>query len=185
MLNRRTVILSGLAAALAPQLALAHTPGIFKLDPVYEPQMVDLPGYAPGTLVIDPRKRFLYLVEKPGRARRYGVGVGRAGLAFRGTAIVGRKARWPRWTPTRNMIRRQPGKYARFANGVRGGLNNPLGARALYLYRNGRDTLYRIHGTNQPASIGRAVSNGCIRMLNRHVKDLYERVPAGAMVVVL
>ena len=111
--------------------------------------------------------------------------VGRAGLAWKGTAKVGRKAKWPRWTPTKNMIRRQPRKYARYAGGVPGGPSNPLGARALYLYRNGRDTMYRIHGTNQPRSIGRAVSNGCIRMLNAHVKDLYRRVPVGARVVVL
>jgi lipoprotein-anchoring transpeptidase ErfK/SrfK len=83
------------------------------------------------------------------------------------------------------MIRRQPGRYARFANGVPGGINNPLGARALYLYRNGHDTMYRIQGTNQPSSIGQAVSNGCISMLNPHVKDLYERVPVGAAVVVI
>ena len=185
MLNRRTMLTLALASTLAPKAALAHGSKGFKLNPKYEPQMVDYPGYPVGTLIVDPRKRFLYLIEAPGRARRYGVGVGRAGLAFRGRAIVGRKAEWPRWTPTKNMIRRQPGKYARFANGVPGGPRNPLGARALYLYRNGRDTLYRIHGTTQPSSIGRAVSNGCIRMLNGHVKDLYRRVPRGTRVVVL
>ncbi len=185
MLNRRALLLSGIAAAFVPGKALAHSSKKFVLDPKYEPQIVDLPGYPDGTLVVDPRNRFLYLVETPGRARRYGVGVGRAGLAFQGTANVGRKAKWPWWRPTNNMIKREPGKYARFAGGVPGGLSNPLGARALYLYRNGRDTMYRIHGTNQPNSIGRAVSNGCIRMLNEHVKDLYERVPQGANVVVL
>ena len=185
MLNRRFVLTLGLASVLSPKLAIGHNKKQFKLNPKFEPQTVRYTGYSVGTLVIDPRNRFLYLIEKPGIARRYGVGVGRAGLAFRGRAIVGRKAKWPRWTPTKNMIRRQPRKYARFANGVPGGPRNPLGARALYLFRNGRDTMYRIHGTTQPSSIGRAVSNGCIRMLNGHVKDLYNRVPRGSRVVVL
>ncbi len=100
-------------------------------------------------------------------------------------AKIGRKEKWPRWMPTKNMIRRQPEKYARYADGVAGGARNPLGARALYLYRNGRDTYYRIHGTNEPWTIGRAVSNGCIRMINAHVVDLYARVPVGARVVVI
>lgn len=118
-------------------------------------------------------------------ARRYGIGVGRAGLVFRGSADIGRKAEWPSWTPTKNMIKREPDKYAKFANGVPGGPNNPLGSRALYLYRDGKDTYYRIHGTTQPSSIGQSVSNGCIRMINAHVEDLYERVDVGAKVVVL
>ncbi len=185
MLNRRFLLIFGLASMLSPKLATAHNRKKFKLNPKYEPQTVKYTGYSVGTLVVDPRNRFLYLIVKPGYARRYGVGVGRAGLAFRGNAIIGRKAKWPRWTPTKNMIKRQPGKYARFANGVPGGPRNPLGARALYLFRNGRDTMYRIHGTTQPSSIGRAVSNGCIRMLNGHVKDLYTRVPRGSRVVVL
>ncbi|WP_296592502.1 L,D-transpeptidase [Roseibium sp.] len=158
----------------------------FKLDPAYVPQRVFYSmKYAPGTIVVDPRNHFLYLMERWGRARRYGVGVGKAGLAFRGSATVERKAEWPRWTPTKNMIRREPQKYAKYANGVPGGINNPLGARALYLYKGGRDTYYRIHGTTQPSSIGRSVSNGCIRMINDHVIDLYERVPLGTQVVVL
>ena len=158
----------------------------FKINPRYLPQRVSFKrGYKSGTIVVDPRNHFLYLVEKGGKARRYGVGVGRAGLAFRGSATIARKAKWPRWTPTRNMIRREPHKYARYANGVAGGPNNPLGARALYLYKGGRDTFYRIHGTTQPSSIGRSVSNGCIRMINDHVIDLYNRVPTGARVVVL
>ena len=157
----------------------------FKLAEKYKAQRVFFTGYSPATIVVDPKNHFLYLVESPVSARRYGVGVGKAGLAFKGTAIIKRKAKWPSWTPTKNMIRREPGKYARFANGVPGGPGNPLGSRALYLYRNGRDTLYRIHGTTQPSSIGRSVSNGCIRMLNAHVEDLYRRVPVGARVVVL
>ncbi len=185
MLDRRTVLLSGLAIAFTPNVALAHGTKKFVLDPKYTPQLISWSGYPVGTVVVDPKNRFLYLVESPSQARRYGVGVGRAGLAFKGKARIGRKVKWPWWRPTNSMIRRSPRKYARFAKGVPGGLNNPLGARALYLYRNGHDTLYRIHGTNQPSTIGKAVSNGCIRMLNEHVKDLYERVPMGAQVVVI
>ena len=173
------------ATALAgvPATAFAHSGPIAHK---YLPQTVPFrTRYRAGTIIVDPRARFLYLVEGRGRARRYGIGVGRAGLAFSGSARVGRKARWPRWTPTRNMIRREPEKYARFADGLPGGPGNPLGARALYLYRNGRDTYYRIHGTTQPWSIGQAVSSGCVRMLNEHVSDLYERVPVGARVVVV
>ena len=111
--------------------------------------------------------------------------MGKAGLTFQGTAVIRRKAEWPSWTPTKNMIRRDPDKYAKYAHGVPGGPGNPLGARALYLYKGERDTYFRIHGTTQPWSIGRSVSNGCIRMLNTHVKDLYERVPLGTVVTVL
>jgi len=157
----------------------------FKLARRYQPQRVRYTGYKPGTIVVDQRNYFLYLVETPTRARRYGVGVGKAGRSFSGTAVIRRKAKWPSWTPTKNMIRREPNKYARFAKGVPGGPSNPLGARALYLYKGKRDTYYRIHGTTQPSSIGRSVSNGCIRMLNAHVKDLYRRVPLGSRVVVL
>jgi len=187
MIDRRTFVLGGLFMAAIPGQVLANTKKRrgFRLAARYRPQLVRFNGYPVGTLVVDPRRRFLYLVESPGRARRYGVGVGRAGLAFRGTATVERKAKWPRWTPTKNMIRREPHKYARFASGLPGGQGNPLGARALYLYRNGRDTMYRIHGTTQPRSIGRAMSSGCIRMLNSHVADLYRRVPTGTRVVVL
>ncbi len=157
----------------------------FKLARKYKPQRVAFRGHKPGTLVIDPDNHFLYLVETRFSARRYGVGVGKAGRAFSGGARIGRKAEWPSWTPTKNMIKREPEKYAKYADGVPGGPGNPLGARALYLYRGKRDTLYRIHGTTAPWSIGRSVSNGCIRMLNEHVTDLYRRVPVGTKVVVL
>ena len=150
----------------------------------YQPRNVRFSGYAPGTIVIDVRQRFLYYVLRPGLARRYGVGVGRAGMAWSGRAVVGRKAAWPRWTPTRDMIRREPHKYARWAGGMRGGRGNPLGARALYLYSGGRDTMYRIHGTNEPGTIGRAVSSGCIRMVNDHVTELYNLVNVGSTVIV-
>lgn len=137
-----------------------------------------------GSIVIRTNEKKLYYVLGGGRAKQYTIAVGAAGRAFRGRGVIGRKAKWPSWTPTKNMIRREPQKYRKYARGVPGGPNNPLGARALYLYRGGRDTMYRIHGTNNPASIGRAVSNGCIRMLNDDVKDLYTRVGVGARVYV-
>lgn len=184
MIDRRIFLLAIGSSAVVMPTAFAHDPN-FKLDPKLEPQRVAYPGYAPGTIVVVTGGRFLYLVGEDGYATRYGVGVGRAGLSLKGKAVVGRKAKWPSWRPTDNMIRRSPRKYARYAGGVPGGINNPLGARALYLYRDGRDTMYRIHGTNDPSSIGLAVSNGCIRMLNGHVEQLYERVAVGANVVVL
>lgn len=185
MLSRRSILLNIATSTvfLLPSSAFAHH--INKtLDPKYQPQTVKFTGYEPGTIVVDTKNHFLFLQQKGGKARRYGVGVGRAGLKFKGSATIGRKAKWPRWTPTKNMIKREPNKYARYAGGVPGGPNNPLGSRALYLYQSGRDTLYRIHGTTQPSSIGRSVSNGCIRMVNAHVEDLYERVPVGVQVVV-
>lgn len=155
------------------------------LRPEYVRQLVDYNGNeAPGTIVVDPRDRFLYLVMENGKALRYGVGVGKEGLEFSGKARIGRKATWPHWTPTPNMIRREPDRYAKWRGGMEGGATNPLGARALYLHKNGKDTLFRIHGTNEPDTIGHAVSSGCIRMLNQDVIDLYSRVPVGANVVV-
>src|SRR5690606_15215615 len=141
-------------------------------------------NHKPGTVVVDTPARRLYYVQGGGKAIRYGIGVGKEGLALRGNATVGRKAEWPTWTPTGNMIARDP-RNRQYAGGLPGGLNNPLGARALYLYRGGNDTMFRIHGTNQPQSIGLAMSSGCIRMLNHDIVDLYERVPVGANVVVI
>lgn len=152
----------------------------------YVRRVVDYPTREqPGTLIVDPHNRFLYLVMEGGKAMRYGVGVGKAGLEFTGSATVGRKANWPRWTPTPDMLRREPERNGRWAGGMPGGAGNPLGARALYLYKDGHDTLYRIHGTTEPWSIGEAVSSGCIRMLNQDVIDLHRRVPVGTRVVVL
>ncbi len=139
---------------------------------------------APGTIVVDPYAKFLYLVEPGGSAIRYPVAVGREGRGFSGQATIGRKAEWPGWTPTANMIRREPEFYGPFAKGIPGGKASPMGARALYLYRGNRDTFYRIHGTNDPSTIGNAGSAGCIRMFNQDIIDLYERVPFGAQVVV-
>ena len=138
----------------------------------------------PGTIIIDGDKHFLYLVQEDFTAIRYGIGVGRDGFGWAGIVEVGRKAEWPRWTPPAEMVARDP-EAAKWANGMPGGPENPLGARALYLYEDGRDTIYRIHGTNQPWSIGLDISSGCIRMNNDDVTDLYNRVQPGAKVIVL
>ncbi len=139
----------------------------------------------PGTIVIDTQNRFLYLVQEHGEAIRYGIGVGIDGLEFTGSAVIGFKREWPRWTPTTDMIRRNPELYEKWRGGMDSGPTNPLGARALYLFKDGKDTLFRIHGTAEPHTIGKAVSSGCIRMFNHDAIDLYRRVPSGARVVVL
>lgn len=159
---------------------------IRNVDERFFRQQVDYHRYEPaGTIVVDTANRFLYLVQENGKAMRYGIGVGRAGLAFEGQAEVGRKAEWPRWTPTANMIARDPERNAQWAGGMEPGLENPLGPRALYLYQDGRDTLYRIHGTSEPWSIGLDVSSGCIRLFNQDIIDLYSRVPLNTQVIVL
>jgi lipoprotein-anchoring transpeptidase ErfK/SrfK len=156
------------------------------IDPKFEPQTVSYAmGYQPGTIVIDPQQKFLYYVESAFSARRYGVAVGKDGLDYHGTVTVGRMAEWPRWIPTKEMIERSPEKYARYADGMDGGPENPLGARAIYLYEGGKDTYLRIHGTTQPWTIGSAASNGCFRMVNEHVMELFSKVTVGTKVVVL
>ena len=195
MRSRRDFVVGALASVVLTRPAWAHKepvdrgpkpPASVKIHPKYLPQVVKYErGFDPGTLVVEPRARFLYLVETDHFAQRYGIGVGRAGLGWSGRVVVGRKAEWPSWRPTDKMIRREPEKYARYADGVPGGADNPLGARALYLYRHGHDTMYRIHGTNEPWTIGRAVSNGCFRLVNEHVIKLYERVAVGTPVVVI
>ena len=135
----------------------------------------------PGTIVIDTASRHLYFTQPNGQALEYGIGVGRQGFAWKGTAKVERKAEWPGWTPPVEMIKRRPD----LPTHMEGGMENPLGARALYLFQGNRDTLFRIHGTNEPDTIGKAVSSGCIRMMNGDVIDLYQRVPVGTKVVVL
>ncbi len=134
----------------------------------------------PGTIVVDIDNRHLYYVEKDGTAIRYGIGVGKSGYTWKGNARVGRKGVWPNWSPTTTMVKIKP-HLPRF---VKGGVDNPLGARALYLYNGDVDTLFRIHGTNEPWSIGEAVSSGCVRMLNQDILDLYNRVDVGTPVVV-
>lgn len=175
-----------MSAFAAPGVLRADPQQPFVLAEEFQPREVAVrEQYAPGQILVFPGLFYLYHVFAPERAMRYGVGVGKAGLEFKGSATIDRKAEWPSWRPTDDMIRRDPGRYAKFAGGVPGGPGNPLGARALYLYRDGRDTYYRIHGTTEPSSIGKSVSNGCIRMLNEHVIDLYERVPLGTPVTVL
>ena len=150
----------------------------YPIDPIYTPQVVAYAGRErPGTIIIDTEAKFLYLVMENGQARRYGVGVGRPGFEWAGTHTVTRKAEWPDWTPPDAMRERVPGLPTHMA----GGINNPLGARALYL----GSTIYRIHGSNEPWTIGQAVSSGCIRMRNQDVIDLYERVPVGTKVIVI
>jgi lipoprotein-anchoring transpeptidase ErfK/SrfK len=148
----------------------------------YQRHIVDYPRKeVAGTVVIDTDARYLYYVLDRGKAIRYGVTVGEDALAWSGVAKVGNKQEWPSWVPTADIKKRIPGT----PDYVGPGPHNPMGARALYLYQNGKDTLYRIHGTNQPEYIGQAISSGCIRMTNEDVIDLYNRVTPGAVVVVL
>lgn len=139
---------------------------------------------APGTIIIDPNRAVLYLVQEDGKAIRYGISVGRDGFGWSGTAIVNRKGRWPTWTPPAEMIARQP-SLEKWRNGQPGGLTNPMGARALYLTLDGRDYGYRIHGTPEWRTIGKRASSGCFRMIQQDIIDLHSRVPAGSKVIVL
>lgn len=138
----------------------------------------------PGTVIVDTGTRRLYLVLPEGRAVRYGIGVGRAGFEWKGRATIQYKREWPTWTPPAEMIERQP-ELEPWRNGMPPGIDNPLGARALYIFRNGQDTLYRLHGTNEPKSIGLAISSGCVRLMQQDVIDLYNRVPDGSPIVVI
>ena len=147
------------------------------LDPAYRRQPVFFRNTeAPGTIIVDTETRFLYLIQSPTRAMRYGIGVGRDGFQWAGLVKITRKAEWPDWTPPPEMIARQP-YLPRF---MAGGPGNPMGARAMYL----GTTVYRIHGTNQPQTIGSAVSSGCFRLVNDDVIDLYERVNVGTKVII-
>lgn len=212
MPDRRSFLASLTAAALVPALvpAAARAQGLFSttyanppLDPVtlgsaetplpgltippelYPIEVTVKPEFLPGSIIVVSSKHLLYYITKKGHAIRYGVAVGKAELQFRGVAEVGDKVEWPSWKPTPEMIERNPAAYAKYAEkGMEGGPKNPLGARAIYLYQNGRDTAVRIHGTIEPNSIGKSVSNGCLRMVNAHVIDLYNRVELGAQVTV-
>ncbi|PDT85600.1 L,D-transpeptidase [Sinorhizobium sp. BJ1] len=169
-------------AALQPAAARAQRPAKSQLDPQFLPQMVTYEtGEKPGTIVIDTNNRFLYLVTGDGQARRYGVGVGKPGFEWAGAHKITRKAEWPNWTPPEEMIAREAAKGHYLPARMDGGPQNPLGARAMYL----GSTLYRIHGTNAPWTIGYGVSSGCIRMRNEDVVDLYERVKVGTKVIVI
>ncbi|WP_395664581.1 L,D-transpeptidase [Methylocella sp.] len=161
------------------------------LSPAFRRTRVAYAGKeAPGTVVIDPAAHYLYLVENGGTAMRYGVGVGREGFAWSGDATVNSKQEWPDWYPPKEMLARRPELAKQMSQlqsglGMAGGASNPLGARAHYLYQGKVDTLYRIHGTNEPWTIGQSVSSGCIRMVNQDVMDLYNRTSLGSKVVVL
>ncbi|MBP0617881.1 L,D-transpeptidase [Jiella mangrovi] len=158
-----------------------------KIDPQFLRQRVSYPegaNYEPGTVVVDTPHRFLYVIEGSGMAMRYGIGVGRQGFSWAGDAEVHDKQHWPKWFPPKEMIDRKP-ELEPYREGMDPGLTNPLGARALYLWQNGKDTLFRLHGTPEWWTIGTAASSGCIRLMNQDIIDLYNRVPLGAKVVVL
>ena len=161
------------------------------VDPAYLRRAVNYPTSEPaGTIIVDPQNHYLYLVQGGGQAIRYGVGVGRQGFGWSGVATIHDKQQWPDWYPPKEMLDRQPELRRQMSElqsgiGMPGGPRNPLGARAMYLWQNNKDTLFRIHGTFEPWTIGKSVSSGCIRMINQDVLDLYERTPVGAKVVVL
>jgi lipoprotein-anchoring transpeptidase ErfK/SrfK len=193
--KRRTVILGGLAAVL---LILCGCAGNFsppltsrEPDPAFARTIVAYPTReSAGTIVIDPTNHFLYLVQRDGKAIRYGVGVGAEGFLWSGRATIHSKQEWPDWYPPADMLVRKPELREYMVEmpgglGMKGGPENPLGARAMYLYSGGKDTLYRIHGTNEPWTIGTNISSGCIRLTNDDVVDLYKRAQVGTKVVVL
>ncbi|AEM42172.1 carnitine operon oxidoreductase caia [Ketogulonicigenium vulgare WSH-001] len=190
----------------APALALAQTPlrmtvtpevtsddltlppnveGNYQIPERYQARIVPVQaGLQPGSFHIVSAAYHLYFILPENRAIRYGVAIGSEGLGWHGSARIQRKVEWPSWRPTDEMIERNPAAYERYRDGMPGGPTNPLGARALYFYQDGRDTAIRVHGTVQPASIGSSSSNGCFRMYNSHVIDLYNRVPLGSMAYV-
>jgi lipoprotein-anchoring transpeptidase ErfK/SrfK len=157
---------------------------IYKVPKQYHRQIVAYDdGEKPGTIIVDTTDKFLYFVLPEGQAVRYGIGVGREGFEWKGTARVAAKREWPVWTPPAEMIRRQP-ELAKYRGGMKPGITNALGARALYLYNKRGDTGYRLHGTPEWASIGKAMSSGCIRLMNQDIIDLYNRADVGAKVIV-
>jgi len=159
-----------------------------KIDPQFLRQVVaDPTGEAPGTIVVDTKRRYLYLVRENNKAIRYGVGIGRAGFAWSGRAIIQYKKKWPIWTPPPEMIERQPElrQYSAENGSMKPGLRNPLGARALYIFQDGKDTLYRLHGSPEWWSIGKAMSSGCVRLINQDIIDLYDRVPEKSPILVV
>ncbi len=211
MLERRRFIVGALACAGAGSAVAAPLPedvramygavrgepfpvpavNLSRIGPSFLRAQVPYPTREPaGTLIIDPKRHYLYFVMGDGTAMRYGVGVGRQGFAWNGVATINSKQAWPDWYPPKEMLERQPELMARMQElrsgiGMAGGPRNPLGARAMYLWQNNKDTLFRIHGTTEPWTIGTNASSGCIRMINQDAIDLYNRVPVGAKVVVL
>lgn len=191
--SRRRFLASALGAvgammalpAMAQQTASVQQPAAEAAPDPNAPRVVRIQGdFTPGEIHVDPGAFALYYILPENRAIRYAVRIGRAGLYERGEFYIGAKKEWPSWTPTPEMIERNPAQYGRYADGMPGGPNNPLGARALYLFTPGKgDTFLRIHGTNAPETIGSAVSNGCVGLINEHIADLYNRVPIGTRVV--
>ena len=200
--SRRRFLFSGVALAATSNVALAETVGAIRYNfnsafssggsssrrrSSYTGKKIIKYSTRekPGTIIIDTSKRKLFYVLRKDKAISYGVGVGRSGFQWSGTARIGRKQEWPGWHPPKEMIERERRKGRELPEYMPGGPNNPLGARALYLFQGRKDTLYRIHGTNQPHTIGTAASSGCIRMMNEEVIDLYRRVRMGAKVIVI
>ncbi len=185
-MKRRNLIMGGAAFSIfSAAEAVAHKTQPYVMPEDYNPTFIDLERPLPvGEIHVFPNEFRLFLTLPDQLAIRYTVGVGRSGLYHDGDFTVGAKREWPSWTPTPAMIQRDPEAYKRYADGMPGGIDNPLGARALYLFdENGRDTYLRIHGTNEPRTIGTAVSNGCARLTNEHVKLLYDQVSIGSRVV--
>jgi lipoprotein-anchoring transpeptidase ErfK/SrfK len=191
IVSRRTFVAGASATAALGVAGCASTPQARGPNPAFARKEVEFVSKEkPGTIIVNASEHFLYSVAEGGRAMRYGVGVGSEGFGWSGVATVHDKQEWPDWYPTAETLQRKPEvikqlKPLQSGLGVPGGPENPLGARALYLWQNNKDTLYRIHGTNEPWTIGTNVSAGCIRMVNEDVMHLYERTPAGTQVVVL
>lgn len=192
-MKRRQLMSLALPLIAVPSLAFAQAAPETAEAPVatssrdpYAPTRVSIrDDFEVGSIVVVSKDFFLYHVIAPGEAIRYGVAVGKNELVWKGKATIGKKVEWPSWRPTQDMIERDPEAYKKYEDGMPGGPQNPLGARALYLYNaRGQDTAIRIHGTTQPGSIGRAVSNGCLRMRNEAVMSLFDQVPVGTPVYV-
>ncbi len=189
-MKRRQLMSLALPLIAAPSLALSQAapeaPAATQPRDPYSPTQVAIrDDFEVGSIVVVSKDFFLYHVIAPGKAIRYGVAVGKNELVWKGKATIGKKVEWPSWRPTQEMIQRDPAAYKKYENGMPGGPTNPLGARALYLYNaQGQDTAIRIHGTTEPGSIGRAVSNGCLRMRNEAVMSLFDQVPLGTPVYV-
>lgn len=184
MLTRRQFATAAAASALATP-AIAATDVVY-LPRKYFPQDVDVnPELPAGQIHVVKKDFFLYWTLGNGRARRYGIALGAEGRNYTGVLTIRRKAEWPSWTPTQNMVRLEPELYGPYRNGLPGGHpQNPMGSRALYLYEGGRDTYYRIHGTMQPWTIGQQFSSGCVRLANEHVEELYDKVPVNTQVFI-
>jgi len=176
-MNRRTLLTGAVASVALPAATKGQAQD--SIPDSWRPQIVQMQAnYRPRSVMVYPDQFALYWTLAGGKAIRYAVRVGRGNLYEPGEFYIGAKKEWPAWTPTPDMIAREPQKYGRYKDGMPGGPSNPLGARALYLFQPGRgDTFLRIHGTNEPGSIGRAVSNGCVGLLNSHIAHLYEQVP--------